>query len=253
MSADKIKAEGRTEVDLVRRRGLERLAAEETKKQNNLEAVYGKTFQLLDPGVSSTTIEQIDEDLIVFHSEKARLVSDKEMQILWARVLASEAEVPGSFSKRTLEILSVLEKTEAHLFTSVCRFVVQDSRAVAAILQPEPNVDLPTILHGSWANHLSTLGLVQYDFPLVPANDRLYDGPVVDVQYFGDCRTFVISKQYPSGKYFIDFGVVGLTKVGRELAKSQGQSQLKGSLISWKPNGRKHGFRDSFEPPGNAH
>jgi hypothetical protein len=233
VSADKIKAEGRTEVDLVRRRGLERLAAEETKKQNNLEAVYGKTFQLLDPGVSSTTIEQIDEDLIVFHSEKARLVSDKEMQILWARVLASEAEVPGSFSKRTLEILSVLEKTEAHLFTSVCRFVVQDSQAVAAILQPEPNVDLPTIYTEVGLNteallHLSTIGLVQYDFPLVPANDRLYDGPVVDVQYFGDCRTFVISKQYPSGKYFIDFGVVGLTKVGRELAKIAGAEPVEG-------------------------
>ena len=205
VSSDKIKAEGEIEVEIVRKRALERLAAEETKKQSNLEAIYGKTFQLLDPGVSSTTIEQIDEDLIVFHSEKARLVSDKEMQILWARVLASEAEVPGSFSKRALEILSVLEKTEAQLFTSVCRFVVQDSQAVAAILQPEPNVDLPTIYTELGLNteallHLSTIGLVHYDFPLVPANDRLYDEPVVDVQYFGDCRTFVISKQYPSGE-----------------------------------------------------
>jgi hypothetical protein len=75
---------------------------------------------------------------------------------------------------------------------------------------------------------------VHYDFPLVPANDRLYDGLVVDVQYFGDCRTLLISKQYPSGKYFIDFGVVGLTKVGRELAKIAGaelsRTALRGSV-----------------------
>jgi hypothetical protein len=44
----------------------------------------------------------------------------------------------------------------------------------------------------------------------------------------GDCRTFVISKQYPSGKYFIDFGVVGLTKVGRELAKIAGADPVQG-------------------------
>jgi hypothetical protein len=118
VSADKIKAEGETEVELVRRRSLQRLAAEETKKQINLEAIYGKTFRICpESGVGSATIEQMDDDWIVSHSEKARLVSDKEMQILWARILASEAEVPGSFSKRTLEVLSVLEKTEAHLFT----------------------------------------------------------------------------------------------------------------------------------------
>ena len=110
--------EGETDVELVRRRGLQRLAAEETKKQINLEAIYGKTFRICpESEVGSATIEQMDDDWIVSHSEKARLVSDKEMQILWARILASEAEVPGSFSKRTLEVLSVLEKTEAHLFT----------------------------------------------------------------------------------------------------------------------------------------
>lgn len=58
------------------RRALERLAAEETKKQQNLEAIYGKAFQLLEPGLDPATIEQMSEDWIVFHSEKARLVSD---------------------------------------------------------------------------------------------------------------------------------------------------------------------------------
>jgi hypothetical protein len=117
VSAAKIKAEGETEIELVRRRGLQRLAAEETRKQINLEAIYGKTFQIcLESGVGSATIEQMDDDWIVSHSEKARLVSDTYMQTLWARILASEAEVPGSFSRRTLEMLSVLEKREAHLF-----------------------------------------------------------------------------------------------------------------------------------------
>jgi hypothetical protein len=70
VSADKIKAVGEIEVELLRKRALERLLAEETKKQNNLEAIYGQTFQLRDPEVDITRIEQIDEDWIVFHSER---------------------------------------------------------------------------------------------------------------------------------------------------------------------------------------
>jgi Protein of unknown function (DUF2806) len=109
----------------VRRRAVERLLAEETRKQRNLEAIYGKTILLLEPSTDPETINQIDEDWIFFHSEKARLVSDQEMQSLWARILAREAERPGSFSKRTLDFLAALEKSEAEDFTNLCRYVVE--------------------------------------------------------------------------------------------------------------------------------
>jgi hypothetical protein len=192
-SADKIKAVGKVEVELARRRALERLAAEETKKQNNLEAIHGKTFQLLDSKVGSETIEQMDEDWIVFHSEKARLVSDHEMQTLWARIMASEAEVPGSYSKRALEMLSVLEKTEAHLFTSVCKFIVrQNSVPIPVILYDERHRCLPSIYtdHGLDTDallHLATIGLVHYSSPLHTSNIRLYNK--VDTRLDGPFRT----------------------------------------------------------------
>jgi hypothetical protein len=111
----------------VRLRALERFVAEEAKKQQNLEAVYGKTNQLLEPKLDASTISQMDDDWIVYHSEKARLVSDEEMQTLWAKVPASEAAAPESYSKRTLEALAVLEKSDAHLFTSLCRFAVRQN------------------------------------------------------------------------------------------------------------------------------
>ena len=60
------------------------------------------------------------------------------MQTLWARVLASEAETPGSYSKRALELLSVLEKQEAHLFTSACRFVVRINGESTPAIFAEP-------------------------------------------------------------------------------------------------------------------
>jgi Protein of unknown function (DUF2806) len=232
----KIKVKGEVEIEDVRRRAIERLAAEETKKQQNLEAVYGKTFQLLEPSLDAATIGQMDEDWIVFHSEKARLVSDEEMQTLWARVMASEAAGPGSFSKRALEILGVLEKEEAHLFTSVCRFMVRDdSEPSPAIFHTkEAPAGIATIYSDQRVNfdmlrHLTTIGLLEFTSPFLTDNVGYYDAPTVELEYFGDRRTFRISKTHPSnGKYYINYGMVGLSKVGQQLARIAGPEPVPG-------------------------
>ena len=200
---EKTKARGEVEVEGVRKRALERLAAEETKKQENLEAIYGKTFKLLEPDLDPTTIERMDEDWIVFHSEKARLVSDEEMQTLWARVMASEAASPASFSKRTLELLSVLEKEDANLFTSVCRFMVRDdSEAFPTIIY------LSGVPHGVHAvyyeqginfdtlRHLTTVGLLQFTSPFITDNVAFYDAPTVQLDYFEERRIFRMSETH---------------------------------------------------------
>ena len=44
------------------------------------------------------------------------------MQSLWARLLAGEANQPGTFSKRTVELVASLDKSDAQLFTGLCRF-----------------------------------------------------------------------------------------------------------------------------------
>ncbi len=49
-------------------------------------------------------------------------ISDDEMQTLWAKVLAGEANSPGTYSKRTVNLLSDLDKKDALLFQSLCRF-----------------------------------------------------------------------------------------------------------------------------------
>jgi hypothetical protein len=82
VQADKIRSAGEIETEAVRRRAVERLIAEETRNQRHLEAIWGKTFSFVDPSTEPETINQIDEDWIFFHSEKARLVSDQDMQTL---------------------------------------------------------------------------------------------------------------------------------------------------------------------------
>ena len=66
----------------------------------------------------------MDNDWTVNFFDKCRIVSDDDMQTLWSRILAGEANSPGSYSKRTVNFVSEISKEEADLFTSLCGFFV---------------------------------------------------------------------------------------------------------------------------------
>jgi Protein of unknown function (DUF2806) len=237
VTADKIRTEGEIEVERVRRRALERLAAEETRKQNNLEAIYGQTCQLLGSQVSGATIEQMDEDWIVYHSEKARLVSDKEMQTLWARVMADEAEVPGSIFEAHSRIPCPCSRKPKRIFLHqfadlLSARILWQSRlfCMMTALYRLPDVYMDVGVDATTLLHLSTIGLVHYTSPMLSNNVWSYDGPIVELEYFGNRRRFVISKDENTGEYSISFGVVALTKVGQQLARIAGAKPIEGFL-----------------------
>jgi hypothetical protein len=130
----------------------------------------------------------------------------------------------------------VLEKREPHLFTSVCRFIVREnSVAVPAMLYHDRRfpdvytdlgVDIETLIH------LNTIGLLFFAYPFLANTVRHYDAPAVDLEYFGEVRTFLVPKKDPNdprtGEYAFNFGVVDLTKVGRELAGIAGAEPVEG-------------------------
>lgn len=110
----KIEAEARIEISELEQRALRRFVAEEGGKQKNMEAITENAFpQLLD----SADPSKIDNDWIASFFEKCRIVSDAEMQILWSKILAGEANEPGSYSKRTVSLLASLSTQEAEMFT----------------------------------------------------------------------------------------------------------------------------------------
>jgi len=66
--------------------------------------------------------EKIDVDWTSKFMKHAGDASNEEMQSLWAKILAGEANKSGSFSKRTLNIVSQISKNEAELFSTMCRY-----------------------------------------------------------------------------------------------------------------------------------
>jgi hypothetical protein len=104
----------------IQERGLRRMVIEEGKRQENIEAIASMAVPLIK---ESAKPDEIESDWISNFFDKCRLVSDSEMQRLWASLLAEEGNSPGSVSKRSLALLASLDKKDAELFTKFCSFL----------------------------------------------------------------------------------------------------------------------------------
>lgn len=115
--ANLVKAQSQLQILGLEERALRRLVKEEARKQDNIESITAKSIPLLR---SNAQPDKVNNDWITSLFDKARLVSDADMQQLWASMLAGEANDPGTFSKRTIELVSILDKRDAELFTKFC-------------------------------------------------------------------------------------------------------------------------------------
>jgi len=117
--AEKIRAVSQIEVTDLHRRAMHRFLEEEAKKQQNIESITSKAL----PQVGDSAVpDQVENDWLTNFFDKCRLISDEDMQVLWSKVLAGEANKPGKFSKRTIGLLSSLDKSDALLFQRFCAF-----------------------------------------------------------------------------------------------------------------------------------
>lgn len=158
--AEKIKAIAGIEISEIQQRGLKRLIHEEGRKQENIENI---TKLALEDLREDAKPENIDEDWLVNFFEKCKLFSDRDMQILWGRILAGEANKAGTFSKRTIEVVSTMEKSDAELFTSFCTFCWCFHEVLyPVILETPKDIYSNNNIYFSTLNHLVDIGLIQF-------------------------------------------------------------------------------------------
>ena len=111
--AEVIRARAEIQVTDLHYRAFHRFLDEEAKRQANMEEVTQKALPQLDADAKP---EAIEDDWLTHFFDRSRLVSDDEMQQMWSRVLAGEANRHGTFSKRTINFLSSLDKSDAEQF-----------------------------------------------------------------------------------------------------------------------------------------
>ncbi|MEO7463869.1 MAG: DUF2806 domain-containing protein [Nitrosospira sp.] len=118
---------------LLQQSGFQRLIYQEGKKQENIESITAQAAAMLP---DHAQVEDLDEDWIANFFKQCDTVSNKEMQSLWAKLLSGEATRSGTFSKRAINLVSSIGKSEADLFTDLCQFnwVFDDGKDIIPLI-----------------------------------------------------------------------------------------------------------------------
>ncbi len=214
-----ILAKADVEVDEISARATVRLFREAQFHQSNIEAVIGAALPLL---LEAANPANMDNDWISNFFTKCRIASNEEMQSFWASILAGEANKPGSFSRRTVAVMSELDKNEARQFELVCSIAAKISTVEGDsspfFIEAQPLVLGPFAfyenlgLYSSIFGDLDTAGLLEYtNIGFGPRGEH----PSFSIEHNG-------GRLHISGmserKLPLMLGRVSFSKAGKELA-----------------------------------
>jgi hypothetical protein len=208
--AEIIRAQAQIEVTDLQRRAMVRWVAEEARKQDNIEKITLKAITELK---DSSKPEKVEDDWIVNFFDKCRIISDEEMQSLWAKVLAGEANSPGKYSRRTVNLLSSLDITDARLFTSLCGFGWFSGDVIPLIFDTNHPIYNNQNINFATLSHLDDIGLLSFNnltgFKYAKLLNR------IRFSYFGTLLNLEFIKEADNE---LSIGLIMLTKTGQQLA-----------------------------------
>lgn len=104
-----------------------RIALQEITKQQNIESIVDKAYELLE-SENDVTDDPVDQDWTRRFFNIAGDVSNSEMQEVWARILSGEIKHPGSFSMRTLETVRNISTEEAQTFQRIIPLIMHNEK-----------------------------------------------------------------------------------------------------------------------------
>lgn len=208
--AERIKAVSQIEITELHQRALHRFIVEEAKKQNNIESITAKALPQVEENAEPQNME---DDWITNFFDKCRLISDEEMQVLWSKVLAGQANTPGTYSKRTVNFLSSLDKSDAILFRSLCSFGWFLGNVVPLIYEVNAPIYNKRGINFNSLKHLDEIGLLSFEH--LSGYQRISLPKNTIVSYYGTPINIEFKNENDNS---LDIGKVLLSKIGQELA-----------------------------------
>ena len=200
---------------------------EEASKQQNMEDITNQAIPLLK---EDTDAGNMDDDWVTNFFDKSRIVSDKDMQKLWAQVLAGEANAPGTYSKRTVNYLGDLDKSDADMFTKLCRFGwIMDDVFCPLIFNTEENIYIDNGITFDALIHLDGINLIQFRSPSMFVKTKL--PKELYFMYYGQALLLKMPNDKDNALNMgrvLNMGHVTLTQVGQELAPICGSKPVDG-------------------------
>lgn len=178
----------------------------------------------------------IDNEWASNFFDKAKHISRPEAQKLWAQLLASEARKPGSYSKRTVNLLAELESHDAALFQALCNHVWILGGPVPVVIDHTADIYLRSQINFSTLSRLDEVGLIR--FSAIGALKKVIRAPSLTIAY-GPMSFHVRSS--PGKPFEIPFGQVDFTQAGLELVNLCDRTVVPGFVdyvrASWASSG----------------
>lgn len=230
--ASLISANAEIEVTDLHRRAMHRFVEEEASRQKNMEDI---TEQAISDLGDDSDPSEVDDDWISNFFEKARIVSDKEMQELWSKVLSGEANRPGSYSRRTVNLIADLDKNDALLFSRLCSYGWMVGNIVPLVFDVQDEIYNSNGINFNSLSHLETLGLIRFNN--IAGFSRLKLPKRFAVMYYG--RPLQLEMEHESDNK-LNLGNVLLTQAGQELAPVCGSKPVDGFFEYVQEKWKKH-------------
>ena len=206
-----IRAESEIRVTELHRDAFLRFLEEEAFKQAIMENVLLKAIPHVDP--DNAKPEDVTGDWFANFFDKCRIVSDEDMQHLWARILAGEANNPGSFSRQTVNRMADLDKHDAELFGNICRFA-WDQEGHPLVFDARQEVYNRQGIDFDAVSQLESLRLIHVN--LLTSFVLEYHSKEVILSYRGRPITLTLPD---GGENRLDVGKVMFTRAGQELSR----------------------------------
>jgi len=228
-----IKAKAEIEVSELQQRAFNRMLSEQVIEQKNMEEITAKAVPLL---LTDGTPENLEPDWIKNFFAKSRHVSDEEMQILWANILAGEANRPGTYSKRTVNLVAALDKPDAELFQTLMCYSWQIGGAQPLVFDLSANIYAERGINLVQLEHLDDIGLINLESIGGYTHQKLPQKIIVT--YFETPVTLAWENE---AKNELDVGKCLLTKAGKQLAPICNATPIDGflehALQHWQTKG----------------
>jgi uncharacterized repeat protein (TIGR03899 family) len=216
VDATLIKKEGEAKVEELARRASERIQNRELRRQQNIESIVATALEQLPSSVSN---EPVDDDWVSQFFEQCQDVGNTEMQTLWAKLLAGEIAEPGTYSRRTLNLVRLMSMDDASLFTKFCSYIFHGDEFLFHIRLRQSDQYLLT-KGFSYRNllNLQNVGLIESgDIEICASKEKPFY-----LSYFEERLKLGIPKHYNLDSRGI--GATVLSKTGQELAPICGAS-----------------------------
>lgn len=210
--AEKIKAIAGVELTEIQQRGINRLINQEGRKQENIESITSQAIKSLP---NDAKVEDLEEDWVAHFFDKCDKISDKEMQTLWSSLLSGEATKPGTYSKRTVNFISSMDKEDAEIFRKFCQFIWIIGEPKPLIFDITNDIYVKNGIGFKELKHLEDIGLVTLEMTAGYVNSGFRK--ITYFPYFGELTKLEFQAENPNNK--IEIGQALFTQTGKELVK----------------------------------